>query len=67
MSWKLFPRSDENWDPKVLDNELDIQDLDDLPEEPVLGHKNPFVAHGKYRHRSIYSLDIGDGHYVETS
>ena len=62
---QIMVTADENWDPKVLDNELDIQDLDDLPEEPVLGHKNPFDAHGKYRHRSIYSLDIGDGHYVE--
>ena len=65
ISFVLQFTADNLWNPKVLDNELDIQDMEDLPEGPVLGHKNPFDAQGNYRHRSAYSIDIGEGHYVD--
>ena len=57
--------SDLPWEPSILDCEQTIEGLDDLPAEPGLGNFNPFDPQGRYLHRSIYSLDIGDGMYVE--
>ena len=62
---QVIVTADDFWNPAILDNELAVDDLDDLPPEPVHGNQNPFDAQGNYRHRSIYLLDIGDGAYVE--
>ena len=56
---------DMPWDPKILDHEQDILTMDDLPSDPILTHNSPFDAQGHYRHRSVYSLDISDGTYLE--
>ena len=61
----IIVTSDMPWDPKILDHEQDIADMDDLPSDPIASHASPFDAQGNYRHRSIYSLDIGDGTYLE--
>ena len=62
---QVIVTANDFWNPAILDNELDIEDLDNLPPEPVHGHQNPFDAQGNYCHHSIYLLGIGDGAYVE--
>ena len=61
----ILVTSDMPWDPKILDHEQDISTMDDLPSDPISAHDSPFDAQGHYRHRSVYSLDIGDGTYLE--
>ena len=62
---QILVTSDMPWDPKILDHEQDISTMEDLPSDPIAAHDSPFDAQGNYRHRSIYSLDIGDGTYLE--
>ena len=61
----IIVTSDMPWDPKMLDHEQEISELDDLPSDPVSSHDSPFDAQGNYQHWSIYSLDIGDGTYLK--
>ncbi len=57
--------SDLPWNPSVINCDQTIVDMDDLPCENPYGIHHPFDREGNFKPLEIYSLDIGNGMYVE--
>ena len=62
---QIIVTADCTWDPSILDCVQDFDNMDDLPPENPFGHGHPFDHEGNFWPTQVFSLDIGDGDYVE--